>query len=420
MRFFLFLSVLYAFSVWYNTVYSATKAGVELHCSFRRPGTIIYTRQQMYVVELFGNFTNAAVLTPNGPATVSFDEIYLAGGDFSRVEIYERGAKVGIIELPLTQSNLVNDVYVNWTITASYSVRPILTFYRANQTTYNTMVVEEYQNTFGNDSFFNYLDVTLTTQSSNCQVTNMFYVLVFAIYGFLVLIMIVIACLTLIECYKSNFFLRWVKKALWWFSADWYSQIDFGNEMTGEPTEYQAGDRCISMEKERSGTGTDPRSFPSGDSTSFLSGDSTSFLSGNPTSFDPCSISMEKERSGTGTDPRSSPSGDSTSFLSGDPTSFDPCSGVDSFNVKGKYVSIGKKEVHYLDTNKGVPPKPYSMGEPQKNDLRIYLREIMGDPKLVCVNENQKHHYKIVDVLENLSAGFRLCRRKTKGHFIAL
>jgi hypothetical protein len=378
MRFFfsLFLSVLYAFSVWYNTVYSATKAGVELHCSFRRPGTIIYTRQQMYVVELFGNFTNVAVVTPNGPATVSFDEIYLAGGDFSRVEIYERGAKVGIIELPLTQSNLVNDVYVNWTITGSYSVRPILTYYRANQSTYNTMVVEEYQNTFGNDSFFNYLDVTFTTQSSNCQVTNMFYVWVFSIYGFLVLIMIVIACLTLLESYESNFFLRWVKKALWWVSsANWYSQIDFCNEMTGEPTDYKDGDPYISMEKERSGTGTELRSFPSGDSSS---------------------------------------------FLSGDPASFDPCSGVDSFNFKGKYVSIGKKEVHYLDTNKGVRPEVYSMEEPQKNDLRIYLREIMGDPKLVCVNKNLTHHYKIVDVLENLRAGFRLCRRVTERPFIAL
>jgi hypothetical protein len=261
--FFLFLSVLYAFSVGYNTLYSATKAGVELHRSFRRPGTITYTMQQMYVVELFGNFTNAAVGTPNGPARVSFDEIYLAGSDFSRVEIYERGAKVGIIELPLSHSSLVNDVYVNWTIGGYISLRPILTFFRANQTTYNTMVVEEYDNTFGNASFFNYLDVTFTTQSSNCQVTNMFYVLVFSIYGFLVLIMVVIACLALIESYKRNFFLRWVKKALWWVSANWYNQIDFCNEMTGEPTYYKDDDRYISMENEGAVNNTD-RFFLSG------------------------------------------------------------------------------------------------------------------------------------------------------------
>ncbi len=172
--FFLFISVLFAFSVGYNTLYSAIKAGVELHCSFRRPGTIIYTRQQMYVVEVYGNFINVAVVTPTGPATVSFDKIWLAGYDFSHVEIYDRGVKVGIIEVPLTHSSLVNDVYVNWTIGGYISLRPILTFFRANQTTYNTMVVEEFDNTFGNASFFNYLDVTFTTQSSNCQVTNMF------------------------------------------------------------------------------------------------------------------------------------------------------------------------------------------------------------------------------------------------------
>jgi hypothetical protein len=109
----------------------------------------------MYVAELFANFTNVAVVTRNGPATVSFDEIYLAGSDFSSVEIYERGAKVGIIEFPLTHSSLVNDVYVNWTIGGYSSLRPILTYYRANQTTYNTMVVEEYHNTFGDASYFN-------------------------------------------------------------------------------------------------------------------------------------------------------------------------------------------------------------------------------------------------------------------------
>jgi hypothetical protein len=66
--FYLFISVLYAFSMGYNTVYSATKAGVELHCSFRRPGTITNTTQQMYVCQLFGNFTNAAVATQNRSA----------------------------------------------------------------------------------------------------------------------------------------------------------------------------------------------------------------------------------------------------------------------------------------------------------------------------------------------------------------
>jgi hypothetical protein len=364
--FFLFISVLFAFSVGYTTLYSAIKAGVELHCSFRRPGTIIYTRQQMYVAELFGDFKNVAVVTPTGPGTVSFDEIYLAGSGFSRVEIFARGVKVGIIELPLIHSSLVNDVYINWTIVGYYSVRPIMPYFRANQTTYNTMVVEEYNNTFGNYDYYNYLDVTFTTQSSNCQVTNMFYVLVFSIYAVLVFIMVVIACLTLIESYKRSIFLRWVKKALWWVSsADWYSQIDFCNEMTGEPTDYEDGDPYISMEKERLVTGTDHGSFLSG-------------------------------------------------------------SGVDSFNVKGKYVSIDENGVHYLDTNKGVRPVVYPMKEPQTNDLRIYLREIMGDPKLVCVNENLTHHYKIVDVIEKLSAspsgeeGTRLCKRVTKRHFIAL
>jgi hypothetical protein len=360
--FFLFLSVLYTFSVGYNTLYSATKAGVELLSSFRRPGAITYTRQQIYVVELFGNFTNAAVGTPNGPATVSFDEIYLAGSDFSRVEIYERGAKVGIIELPLSHSSLVNDVYVNWTVGRYYSLRPILTYYRANQTTYNTMVVEEYDNTFGNDSFFNYLDVTFTTQSSNCQVTNMFYVFVFSIYAFLVLIMVVIACLTLIESYKRNFFLRWVKKALWCVSANWYSQIDFSNEMTGEPTYYKDEDEYISLKNEGAVNSKDI----------FL-------LSG--------------------------------SF-------------VDSFNVKGKYVSIGEDGVHYLDTNKSILREFYRMEEHQKTNLRRYLREIIGDPKLVCVDEDITHHFKIVEEIKQLQdcrgEGIRLCKRVIKGHFIAL
>ncbi|CAK9872423.1 unnamed protein product [Sphagnum jensenii] len=361
--FFLFLSVLYAFTLAYNTAYSAIKAGVEFRCSFRRPGTILYTRQQMYVTELFGDFTNVAVVTPTGRATVSFDEIFLAGSHFSDVQIFERGAQVGILELPFTHSSLVNDVYVNWTIDGYYSIRPILTFFRANQTTYNTMVVEEYNNTFGNVAYHNYLDVTFTTQSTNCQMTNMFYALVFSIYAFLVLIMIVIACLTLIESYKRNIFLRWVKKALWWVSSsNWYSQIDFCNEMTGEPTYYKDGDPYISLEKERLVTGADHGS----------------------------------------------------SFLSG--------SGVDSFNVKGKYVSIGENGVQYLDTNKGVHPEVYTMEEPQKNDLRIYLREIMGDPKLVCVDETLTHHYKVVDVIKKLSEreGIRLCKRVTKRHFIAL
>jgi len=66
----------------------------------------------MYVVELFGTFTNVAAVTPSGPATVSFDEMYLAGS-ISSVAISDKGAKVGIIELPLTCSSLVNDVYVN-------------------------------------------------------------------------------------------------------------------------------------------------------------------------------------------------------------------------------------------------------------------------------------------------------------------
>jgi hypothetical protein len=320
----------------------------------------------MYVNELFGDFTNVAVVTANGPATVSFDEIYLAGSGFSRVEIFERGAKVGIIELPLTHSSLVNDVYVNWTIEGYYSLRPILTYYRANQTAYKTMVVEEYNNNFGNADFFNYLDVTFTTQSSNCQVINMFYALVFAIYGFLVLIMVVIACLTLIESYKRNIFLRWVKSALWWVSASWYNQIDFGNEITGQLTDYQDGHPYISMEKERLVTGADH----------------------------------------------------SSTLLSG--------SGVDSFHFKGKYVSIEENGVHYLDTNKGIQTKFYPMEEPRKTDLRRYLRQIMGDPKLVCVNDTLTHHYKIVDVIKKLSEspsggeGLRLCKRVTKPHFIAL
>lgn len=360
--FFLFISILFAFSVGYNTLYSALKAGIELHCSYRRPGTIIYTRQQMYVVELFGTFTNVAVLTPSGPATVSFDEMYLG----SSVFIGDKGLEVGIIVLPLTHSSLVNDVYVNWTIGVYNSLRPVSIYYRANQTNYNTMIVEEYNNTFDNGIYYAYLDVTFTTQSSNCQVTNMFYVSVFSTYGVLVFIMVVIACLTLIKSYKSHFFLRWVKKALWWVSStNWYSQIDFCNEMTGEPTYYEAGDQYISMEKEHFVTGTDDDSFLSG-------------------------------------------------------------SGIDSFNVKGKYVSIGEDGVHYLDTNKGVRPVVYPMEEPEKNDLRIYLREIMGDPKLVCVNEILTHHYKIVDVIKKLSAssgekeGIRLCKRRTKRAFIAL
>jgi len=74
-------------------------------------------------------------------------------------------------------------------------------------------------------------------------------------------------------------------------------------------------------------------------------------------------------------------------------------SGVDSFNVKGKYVSIGDKEVHYLDTNKGIHPEVYSLVGDQKNDLRVYLREIMGDPKLVRVDKDITHHFKIVEVI---------------------
>jgi hypothetical protein len=104
----------------------------------------------------------------------------------------------------------VNDVYVNWTIGGHVSLRPIPTYYRANQTTYNTIVVKEFNNTFGNSNYFNYLDVTFTSQSSNCQVTNMFYVLVFKIYAFLVLIMVVIAFLTLFESYKRSIFLTGV------------------------------------------------------------------------------------------------------------------------------------------------------------------------------------------------------------------
>jgi hypothetical protein len=136
-------------------------------------------------------------------------------------------------------------------------------------------------------------------------------------------------------------------------------------------------------------------------------------MTGEPTDYevgDPY-ISMEKERLVTGTT-------DHGSLLSG--------SGVDSFNVKGKYVSIEGNRVHYLDTNKGIHPVPYSMEEPQRDDLRRYLRQIMGDPKLVCVNETLTHHYKIVDVIEKLSAspsgkeGIRLCKRVTKRHFIAL
>jgi hypothetical protein len=108
--------------------------------SFERSGTITYKKRQMYVCQLFGNFTNVAVVTPNGSATVSFDQIYLAGSAFSQVEILERRANVGIIELPLTYSSFVNDVYVNWTIGGYDSLRPIPTYYRANQTTYNTIV----------------------------------------------------------------------------------------------------------------------------------------------------------------------------------------------------------------------------------------------------------------------------------------
>jgi hypothetical protein len=57
----------------------------------------------MYVCQLFGNFTNAAVVTPNGSAaTVSFDQMYLNGSAISEVEILEQGANVRVIKLPLT------------------------------------------------------------------------------------------------------------------------------------------------------------------------------------------------------------------------------------------------------------------------------------------------------------------------------
>jgi hypothetical protein len=138
--------------------------------------------------------------------------------------------------------------------------------------------------------------------------------------------------------------------------------------MTGEPAYYEDGDRYISIEKEGSVTGID------------------------------------------------------SVFLSG--------FGVDSINVKGKYVSIGENEVHYLDMNKGIRPEVYQMEEPQKNDLRRYLREIMGDPKMVGVNENLTHHRIIIDVIKKLSAspsgkeGIRLCIKLSKGvgkdRFIAL
>lgn len=58
-----------------------------------------------------------------------------------------------------------------------------------------------------------------------------------------VLIMVVIAFLTLFESLKRSIFLRGFKSALGWFSADGSSQIDFWNEMTGEPTYYEDGDR---------------------------------------------------------------------------------------------------------------------------------------------------------------------------------
>jgi CTP-dependent riboflavin kinase len=109
-------------------------------------------------------------------------------------------------------------------------------------------------------------------------------------------------------------------------------------------------------------------------------------------------------------------------FTRTDPDSFLSGSGVDSFNVEGKFVSIGENGVQYLDTNKGVHPEVFNMEEPQKNDLRIYLREITGNPKLVCVNERRTHHYKIVDVIRRLSGkeAIRLRKRVTEGHFIAL
>jgi hypothetical protein len=179
--------------------------------------------------------------------------------------------------------------------------------------------------------------------------------------------MVVIACLTLIESYKRNFFLRWVKKALWCVSANWYSQIDFSNEMTGEPTYYKDKDKYISLKNEGA-----------------VNSEDIVLLSG--------------------------------SF-------------VDSLNVKGKYVSIGEDGVHYLDTNKSIQPEFFRMEENQKTDLRRYLREIIGDPKLVCVDEDITHHIKIVDVIRKLSAspsgdrqgeGIRLCKRVIEGHFIAL
>jgi len=92
--------------------------------------------------------------------------------------------------------------------------------------------------------------------------------------------------------------------------------------------------------------------------------------------------------------------------------------------------ALGENEVHYLDTNKGIHPEVSPMEEPQKNDLRRYLHEMMGDPKMVCVNENLTHHCKIVDVIKKLSAspsgkeGIRLCIKLCKGvakdRFIAL
>ncbi|CAM6013329.1 unnamed protein product [Sphagnum balticum] len=352
---------MYAFTLGSNTVYSITKAGVEWHCSYRRPGTITYTRQQMYVCQLFGNFTNAAVVTRNGSAaTVSFDQMYLNGSAISEVEILQQGANVCVIKLPLTYSSLVNDVYVNWTIGGYNSLRPIQTYYRANQTTYNTIVVEEFNDTFGNSSYFNYLDVTFTTQASNCQVTNMFYVLLFSIYAFLVLIMVVIAFLTLFE-YKRSIFLRGVKSALWWVSADWSSKIDFCNEITGEPTYYQDGDRYISMEKEGSVTGTD-----------------SVFLSGSVL------IPLTSKAS------------------------------MSAFGKMMKCIICTRTKVS-VQCIVWTRTKVYPLKEPQKNDLRCYLREIMGDPKMVCVNENLTHHYKIVDVIKKLSAspdgkeGIRLC-----------
>jgi hypothetical protein len=40
------------------------------------------------------------------------------------------------------------------------------------------------------------------------------------------------------------------------------------------------------------------------------------------------------------------------------------------------------------------------MEEPQKNDLRRYVREIMGDSKMVGGNENLTHHRIIIDVIK--------------------